>query len=96
VDAVFDALRAEFGEMVIERLVGTYPADDDNVYWLTIGQPPRFNGWPKVQIDTYPGGHPPFLLEGERDDGERVDADDPEQARAVLSAWLRRRTPQAS
>lgn len=44
--------------MVVERLVGTWPADDDNVFWLN-------RGGTEVQIDTHEGGQPPFIVESD-------------------------------
>lgn len=92
-DEVFDQLRSKFEELVIERLVKTHPADDDNVYWLTIGPPQRgpHHPWEEVQVDTAEGGCLPFLLEGKRDLGERITANDPQQALAHLDLWLQRR-----
>jgi hypothetical protein len=92
IDEVFDGLRAEFPNLVIERLVMPYPADDANVYWLTIGpQPPGPRSRESVQVDTGENGNIPFFLEGERDSGELVETDDPKAARSLLAQWLRRR-----
>lgn len=90
-DGVFEGLRSEFPPLVIERLVMSHPGDDDNVYWLTIGPPPRLHGPETVQVDTGEGGCAPFLLEGERDDGEWAETKDPAAARSLLAAWLQRR-----
>jgi hypothetical protein len=38
--------------------VGTYPADDDNVFWVE-------RAGVEVQIDTAPGGAPPFVVESD-------------------------------
>lgn len=92
IDEVFDGLRAEFPGLVIERLVMPYPADDSNVYWLTIGpQPPGPRSRETVQVDTGEDGSIPFFLEGERDSGELVETDDPKSALSLLAQWLRRR-----
>jgi len=69
-----------------------HPADDDNVYWLTIGPPPRFHGSETVQVDCREGGGTPFLLEGDRTAGEFIETDDPAVALAALDAWLQRRS----
>ena len=92
IDEVFTDLRREFPDLVIERLVGTYLADDDNVFWLCIGPPQSLRGKESVQVDTKPGGRPPFLLEGERHVGEHVEMRDASDARPVLMEWLRRRS----
>jgi len=55
----------------VSRLVGTFPADDDNVYWVRRGS---F----EVQIDTEPGGEAPFVVESDRP-GSRLDTSDPER-----------------
>jgi hypothetical protein len=47
-------------ELVVERLEVMYPADDDNVYFLG-----DEHGLDRVQIDTWPGGRPLFLVEAE-------------------------------
>jgi hypothetical protein len=91
IDEIFAGLRGEFRDLEIERLVGTYPADDDNVFWLSLGPSPRFRGAESVQVDTGNHGRPPFLLEGERQRGEYVETIDPPEALAILVNWLRRR-----
>ena len=55
-DGVFDDIRAVLPDLVVERLVGTWPADDDNVFWLC-------RGGMEVQIDTHEAGQPPFVVE---------------------------------
>lgn len=92
IDEVFDGLRPEFPNLVIERLEMPHPGDDTNVYWLTIGpQPPGPRGRETVQVDTGEDGSIPFFLEGEREIGELVETDDPDAARSLLAQWLRRR-----
>jgi hypothetical protein len=94
IDEVFDGLRSEFQNLVIERLVPPYPADDSNVYWLTVGpQPPGPLSQETVQVDTGEDGSVPFFLEGKRDNGELVETDDPLAARSLLAQWLRHRLP---
>jgi hypothetical protein len=69
-----------------------HPADDTNVYWLTIGpQPLGPRSRETVQVDAGENGSIPFFLEGERDNGELVETDDPNAARSLLVQWLRRR-----
>lgn len=99
IDEVFAGLRREFPDLAIERLVGTHPADDDNVFWISVRLSPRFRGWESVQVDTYPGGRPPFLLEGDRHllEGDRkideyVNVGDPTDALLILTERLRRRS----
>lgn len=96
IDEVFAGLRGEFRDLVIERLVGTYPADDDNVFWLSLGPSPRFRGGESVQVDTGTDGWPPFLLEGERERSEYVETSDAPEALAILVNWLRRRAGETS
>jgi hypothetical protein len=96
IDEVFADLRGEFPDLVIERLVGTYPADDDNVFWLSIGPSLRFRGKESLQVDTYPGGRPPFLMEGERQRGEYSEAKNAPDALALLRNWLQRRATGSS
>ena len=92
IDSVFDDLRLQFRDLVIERLVGTYPADDDNVFWLSLGRAPALRGEETVQVDTYPEGRPPFLLEGERELAEHVTTEDSNEAFSQIAGWLRRRS----
>jgi len=94
IDEVFDGLRPEFPNLVIERLVMPHAADDTNVYWLTIGpQPLGPRGRETVQVDTGEDGSIPFFLEGDRENGELVETDDPLAAGSLLAQWLRRRLP---
>jgi hypothetical protein len=58
-DDVLDDVRALVPDLHVERLVGTWAADDDNVYWLG-------HGGVEVQIDTCEGGQPPFVVESTR------------------------------
>jgi hypothetical protein len=55
-DELLALVRSHVPAVEIERFVGTYPADDDNVYWV------RHLGT-EVQIDTQEGGRLPFSIE---------------------------------
>jgi hypothetical protein len=61
IDEVLAALAATLPGVVIERLQVTHPSDDDNL-WYT-----RAGGSCEVQIESHPGGEPPFLIEGDTD-----------------------------
>ena len=51
-------MQGRLPDATVTRLVGTHPADDDNVLWVErLGV--------EVQIDTGPGGAPPFTVEGD-------------------------------
>jgi hypothetical protein len=56
VDGVFIAIIARFPSVRIERLAVTHPGDDDNVYWIRTDSV-------EVQVDTCPGGRPPYFVE---------------------------------
>ena len=71
-DDILSIVCSWFPAAVVTRLVGTHPADDDNVYWVRIGAR-------EVQIDAHPGGLPPFLLEGDAE-GSRLQTSDPDTA----------------
>jgi hypothetical protein len=77
VDQVFDQLRRLVPDLIVERLRVTHPGDDDNLWFIGDGQ-----GRDRVQIETYPGGRPPFLIEN----GGRSETSD------VAEAVLRIRT----
>jgi hypothetical protein len=94
-DRVFDSLRHDFPALVVERLVGSLPADDDNVFWLSIapGASPPLLGPETIQVDTNVQGRPPFVIEGDRQLGEYVTTSDPDDALLRIADWLRRRLP---
>jgi hypothetical protein len=71
-DHVLSRVRTAVPDAEVYRLVGSYPADDDNVYWV------RRESL-EVQIDTYEAGAPPFLIESHRP-GSRLATSDPEVA----------------
>jgi hypothetical protein len=49
-------------------MVGTHPADDDNVFWVQ-------RAGVEVQVDTWPGGAAPFIVEGDAP-GTRLETPD--------------------
>lgn len=65
--------------LVIERVEITHPNDDDNVYFLGDER-----GFGRVQVDTWPDGRPPFLIEATA----RVETSDVAQAAAIVCFWL--------
>lgn len=80
VDEIFADLRRSFDDIHIERLTVTHPADDDNVWYIT-----RVGRRGELQLDSAPGGAPPFLLESE---SERGRAGDVTTAVGKLTEWL--------
>ncbi|MFD5142425.1 hypothetical protein [Streptomyces sp. NPDC058401] len=78
-DQLFAQVRQAVPGVVIERLAVTHPADDDNVYFLGVGAV-----LDRVQLDTGPGGRPPFLIEADC----RVVTSDVTEAVAAVSAGL--------
>jgi hypothetical protein len=84
VDAVFSALEARFPDIVIERLQVSHPdADDDNLWFIRT----HTDAAVAVQIETHPGGEPPFLVEGD-DAGQRVETSSAGEAITVATGWL--------
>jgi len=61
-------VRASFPAAVVPRLVGTWPADDDNIFWVELDGV-------EVQIDSGDGGSVPFTVEGNAP-GSRLDTSD--------------------
>jgi hypothetical protein len=80
IDEVFDALRARFADLWIERLRVTHPADDNNLWYLGLRGRDE-----DVQIECAPDGRSPFTLES---DTAREEALDVGNAVATLSEWL--------
>jgi hypothetical protein len=66
--------------LIIERLVVTHAADDDNLYFLGDEAGP---GW--VRFETHPGGQPPFLIE----DDHQVWTSEVAEAAATVVSCLR-------
>jgi hypothetical protein len=85
-DSVLDELRHRVPGLVVERLIVSHRADDDNLYF--IGDQ---DGRGRVQVGTWPGGRPPFLIE----DGGRAETSDPQEAAAIICAWLDGTRPDA-
>jgi hypothetical protein len=79
-DDILRSVQARFPDATVSRMVGTHPADDDNVFWVQrIGA--------EVQIDTGPAGTPPFTVEGD-EPGTRLDTDDAEAATERINGLL--------
>ncbi len=72
-------MRRAIPGLIVERLSVTHPSDDDNVYFLGDG---RDLG--RIQVDTFPGGQPPFVIEAD----DRVETSDVAEAIALICAWL--------
>jgi hypothetical protein len=87
VDRVFGVVQRATPGVTIERLIVTHPGDDDNVWRLSVGPQPWATGQRNVQIDTAPGGTPPFLVEGD-DEGQRLETSDPAEAAEAILRWL--------
>jgi hypothetical protein len=78
-DQILDELHTQIPGLVVERLQQPHPGDDDNVYFLGIG-----SDLDRVQVDTAPGGQPPFLIEAD----QRLQTADPAHATATIHTWL--------
>jgi hypothetical protein len=78
-DNLLDLLHHHHPDLVVERLGKTHPGDDDNVYYLRLGQTADI-----VQVDTGPHGQPPFTIEAD----DRVDTTEPTEALAAIQARL--------
>jgi hypothetical protein len=85
-DSLVDELRRRVPGLVVERLIVSHGGDDDNVYF--IGDQ---DGRGRVQAGTWPDGRPPFLIEDE--DGGSAETSDPQEAAAIICAWLDRVRP---
>lgn len=79
IDQALDQLRQEIPDLVVERLLVTHPADDDNVFFVGRGE-----DLDCVQVDTGPDGQPPFFIE----DGGRWAADDPAEVAEIIRGSL--------
>jgi hypothetical protein len=84
IDDVLDRLRAKIPGLIVEQLEVSYPADDDNVYFLGDGLEYAF-----VQIDTRPGGEPPFFIEATDRFDERFETSQVVEASARVVGWFR-------
>lgn len=78
-DQILDQLRAQIPDLAVERLQPPHPGDDDNVYFL--GDSSDLD---RVQLDTAPGGQPPFLIEAD----QRFQTTDPADAATTIHSWL--------
>jgi hypothetical protein len=80
IDDVFAELRRLRPGLIIERLAVNRPNDDDNVWFIRTSPEGSV-----VQVDTFPNGYGPYLLES---DDERIEVVDAIDAVAVLKRWL--------
>ena len=89
VEGVLRAVRHDNPSLRIEQPRVTHPADDDNLWLFSEGtaQEVARGEAIEVQIGSYPGGQPPFLIESTGHD-ERVTTDDVSEAVTVILAWL--------
>ena len=87
IELVFRRVRDAVAGVRIERLTVTHAADDDNVWWVWTGTGREADADRSVQIDTHPGGTPPFLLEGSTP-GQRLESSDATEATAAILKWL--------
>lgn len=79
-DDVITYLRDVFPDLRIERLPVGHRTDDDNVWYLG-----RRGHRDEVQVDTMPGGAPPFRLVLRR---TRVRAESVREAVDTVTEWL--------
>src|SRR6266496_1178445 len=80
--AVLAAVRAGVAGARVDRLAVTYPADDDNLWFIQ-----RAEGAARVQIGSHRNGRPPFLIESDQHD-RRVTAVTVQEAIDVIEDWL--------
>jgi hypothetical protein len=76
-----DRVRYHHPDLVVQRLLTTHAADDDNVYFL--GHDQELS---QVEVDTAEHGEPPFVLES---DTQRRETSDPAEASTIITTWLR-------
>jgi hypothetical protein len=79
-DDILASVRSWFPSAIVTRLIGTHPADDDNVFWVRVGSR-------EVQIDTQEGGPPPFVMEGD-EERSRLETSDHVTARNHIRAFM--------
>lgn len=80
-DQILDQLRQQIPGLLVQRLQQPHPGDDNNVYFIgDVSHPDR------VQIDTAPGGQPPFLIEA----NQRAETSDHTEATTLIHDWLTR------
>ena len=89
VDVILQAVRRERQSLRIEQQEGAHPADDNNLWFFSNGSAADVARQEavEVQIGTYPGGSPPYLIESTGHD-ERVTTDDAQEAVEVILTWL--------
>ena len=80
-DDILGSVRERFPDATLSRMVGTHPADDDNVFWI------QRNGI-EVQIDTGDGGAPPFLVESDERGSRFLITDDTQAAQVRINRLL--------
>lgn len=87
VDDVFDQLRRHIPGLIVERLKATYPADDDNVYFIGDEHGPD-----RIQLDTAPGGQPlvPAPVFDIKETSQAA------EAATIIRSWLEHSRPPAS
>jgi hypothetical protein len=80
VEQVLGAVRSRLPSVRIERLQVKHPGDDDNLWFITSNET-------EIQIETHPGGCPPFLIEGGLPDQRRKTSDVSEAVELILG-WF--------
>jgi len=78
-DQILDQLREQIPDLIVERLQQPHPGDDDNIYFLG-----DTSGLDRVQIDTAPGGQPPFVIAAD----QQVETNDSAHATALVHSLL--------
>ena len=79
-DDILRSVQSSFPDVAVSRLVGTHRADDDNGFWVQ-------RAGVEVQVDTAPGGAPPFTVESDGP-GTRLDTDDADAAEVHIKRLL--------
>ena len=79
-DGILRSVQTRFPDATVSRIVGTFPADDDNVFWVN-------RAGVGVQIDTRDGGTGPFIVESDAP-GSRFATDDPVAATEFVNRLL--------
>jgi hypothetical protein len=76
-------------QLRIERFGATHPGEDDSLWSFSEGSAVEVAQRQaiEVQIETHPGGRPPFLIESTGHD-ERVTTSDVGEAIKVILEWL--------
>ncbi len=81
IDQVVAQLMAVDDSLVIERFQSGEGADGADVWWVSV---PDEAG--EIQVDTYPDGASPFILEG--DDGFWAETIDVDHCVSLIVEWL--------